>query len=156
MNDLSALIHKETHHSTFTILNMFLIYAADIALGFILGIILTVSMLSLRSLAKDVPFDESDRSENISPDRLADAALTFLLQKMNPQDFVSSMHYEDMNGETLPVLSGYSGVNALTTYVKHGGAKSEAIKKYLSKNLSSEDQINTFFGRVNNALTQQL
>ena len=89
------------------------------------------------------------RGRNCPTDRLADAALTYMLlevYKDKLKDF-PDLNYAAYDGSELPSLSGYNELNAVTTYIKHGGEKSEAIERFLDKHLRTPEQMEEFFRR---------
>ncbi len=52
-------------------------------------------------------------------------------------DISANNDYKSYDGAELPTMSGYSLLNATSTYIDHGGDKSEAIEKFIDSHLRS-------------------
>jgi hypothetical protein len=93
-------------------------------------------------------------TENKSIEKLKNALLTLLLVSVNKKDFDKNFDYSKYDGTKLPPMSGSSLENALLTYIidqnelkgskfytKTMDIKSEAINKYINKNLNTDKKI---------------
>lgn len=87
----------------------------------------------------------------ISPKKLAEACLTLRLTEKCKNDF-DDFNYSAFNGIKLPHLTGYNCMNALMTYISHGGEKSRAIKRYLENNLENYDEVEAFLDAGDNKI----
>lgn len=88
---------------------------------------------------------------------LKNALLAYALMNVGKEDDNFYKDYDRYDGTTLPPLSGWCMTHACFSYI-HGAhpplnntplamAKQDAIKRYLDKNLSTTDQVMTFFER---------
>ena len=74
--------------------------------------------------------------EILPTDKIAKAVLTMVLMKKYKDNMENnSMDYKSFDGTKLPQASGYNLVNAMTTYIDHGGDKTEAIEKFIDEHL---------------------
>lgn len=53
----------------------------------------------------------------------------------------SNENYASYDGSKLPYPAGMSGPHALTTYISHGGDKTEAIEKFIDLHLRTPEQL---------------
>ena len=88
--------------------------------------------------------------DNMPTDKLAKAVLAMVLMKKYKDKVSNSMEYEKYDGSLLPSMSGYSLVNAVTTYIDHGGDKTEAIEKFIDKHLRSPEQLEELLNFLSN------
>jgi len=103
--------------------------------------------------------NKHQKGEEISPRQMlptttiAKAALTsILVTKYKDNVSSSSLDYKSYDGTSLPSPSGYSLFNALTTYIDHGGDKTEAIEKFIDTQLRTPEQLNELLEYVINKL----
>jgi hypothetical protein len=100
--------------------------------------------------------------EDKSIDLLKNALLTFAITSVNRDDMADlDFNYANYNGSKYPPLSGSSVENACFSYIfnvnklKKSGlyssnyaSKMTAIQKYLDMNLSTDEQVVTFFRKL--------
>jgi hypothetical protein len=79
--------------------------------------------------------------EEKSVNETAKIVFAFVLLK-HYRNFISMDHnYDKYNGTELPPAGGYSLINALSTYIDHGGDKTDAIRKFIDSHLGTPEQI---------------
>lgn len=93
--------------------------------------------MTIHNPEKDIP----SARQNLPTNTLAKAVLAMILMAKYKDKVSNSMEYEKYDGSMLPSMSGYSLLNAVTTYVDHGGDKTEAIEKFIDKHLRSPEQL---------------
>lgn len=84
-------------------------------------------------------------------DSLKNSLFTLMLLKMNKTDFEEdNYNYASYDGSKLPPLSGYSLLNASSTYMNNYNLPSKdiAINKYFKRMFNSTYQINAFINRT--------
>jgi hypothetical protein len=75
-------------------------------------------------------------SRDVFPtDKIAKAVLTMVLMKKYKEEVSHEFDYKSYDGTKLPSPSGYNLVNAMSTYIDHGGDKTEAIEKFIDEHL---------------------
>ncbi len=84
-------------------------------------------------------------------DKIAKAVLALVLN-LRYSDRISHQKYSSCDGTTLPAMSGCNLVNAACTYIDHGGDKTEAIEKFIDKNLRTEKQLKELLDYLNEKL----
>jgi hypothetical protein len=121
-------------------------------IGFVSGFLITCYM----------HFYIKDENGDKPIERLKNALLTFAIISVNKDDMAGlDFDYNSYNGSKYPALSGSSIENACFSYIfnvkklKTSGwyspnyaSKMNAIQKYLDKNLSTDDQVFSFFRKV--------
>lgn len=93
--------------------------------------------------------------EILPTDRIAKAVLTLVLVKKYKDDMLSSMDYKSFDGSKLPYPSGCNLVNAMTTYIDHGGDKTEAIEKFIDEHLRDYGKLEELLEYVGEALDKK-
>jgi len=85
-------------------------------------------------------------------DKLKEILLTLALFQVYDENIDKNNRlYQLYDGTMLPSASGYSDLNALSTYISHGGDKSKAINMFMDKNiLDSDDKLVKFIDALLN------
>ena len=106
--------------------------------------------------------EEDDEIENAPIESLKNALLTLAITTVNKNDVspLGTDNYDEYTGDTYPSLSGCSVQNACFSYIfnqehykqgpfysPHYSSKMEAIRKYLHKNLHTEQQVLDIFDK---------
>ncbi len=78
--------------------------------------------------------------DTLSTEKIAKALLAFILVTRY-KDKIGYKEYSSYVGDELPPMSGCSLINAVCTFIDYGGEKSEAIEKFIDKNLRSTKQL---------------
>jgi hypothetical protein len=81
------------------------------------------------------------KKEEMSTERIAKTVLGIILMHKFKDNVSTSMNYNEYDGTNLPAMAGYNYTNAAIDYIDSGGKKSEAIEKFLDRNLRSREQI---------------
>lgn len=91
--------------------------------------------------------------DNLPTSKIAKAVLTAILVTKYKDDVEQfSIDYKSFDGTKLPSPSGYSALNALTTYIDHGGDKTEAIEKFIDTHLRTPNQLEELITFIVNKL----
>lgn len=83
---------------------------------------------------------------------IAKTILTLVLTNKFKDDISTEHSYQDFDGTKLPPMSGHSLLNALSTYIDHGCDKTEAIEKFIDKNLRTPEQLQELIDYLQNKL----
>lgn len=84
--------------------------------------------------------------------RIAKTVLALILTLKYKDDISNSHNYKEYDGTKLPTMSGFSLMNALSTYIDHGGDKTEAIEKFIDTHLRSYEQLQELIDYLSNKL----
>ena len=115
----------------------------------------------LEHLMKNLPEIEPIEPVHIEPreilptTKIAKAVLTLVLVKKYEDDMLSSMDYKSFDGSKLPYPSGYNLVSAMSTYIDHGGDKTEAIEKFIDEHLRDYDKLEELLNYIGEALDKK-
>lgn len=83
---------------------------------------------------------------------IAKTILTLVLTNKFKDDISTEHSYNDYDGTKLPPLSGYNLLNALSTYIDHGGDKTEAVEKFIDKHIRTPEQLQELIDYLQNKL----
>lgn len=84
---------------------------------------------------------QNNNKESLPTAKIAEVLLAAILQKKYKNDISNCSDYAAYDGSKLPYPAGMSALHALSTYINHGGDKTEAIEKFIDLHLRSPEQL---------------
>ena len=84
---------------------------------------------------------QNNNKESLPTAKIAEVLLAAILQKKYKNDISNCSDYAAYDGSKLPYPAGMSSLHALSTYMNHGGDKTETIEKFIDLHLRSPEQL---------------
>lgn len=97
-------------------------------------------------------FNQKTPRELMPTDKIAKTVLALVLVMKYKDQTSNSYNYNLYDGTQLPTMSGFSLLNACSTFIDHGGDKTEAIEKFIDTHLRSPEQLNELIDYLSNKL----